>query len=159
MAEPSLKLSGFCKHCGFEFRSIRSHLIFSPKCTEKYETDNNPEKLGPGYNPEYILSGPCRSCGIVFKQIKSHLSKAPHCLSAYDMEELEEARKLKRRLKRKESNKEYYAANYDKIRDDCKMSYHNNHQFVREKFNKYYQENKERIHGVKKWKLENEEVK
>ena len=140
----SLTLKGVCKQCGFDFKSIRSHLHHSPKCRDKYETD---------YNPEYILSGPCWSCGKVFKCIPKHLAKAPQCIAAYNVEELMEARKLARSMRCRKYNKEYYAANSEKIKNDKKMYYENNC----EQINKYIRENRAKIKAIKKWKLDNQE--
>ena len=142
----SYKLKGVCKQCGFEFRSIRSHLQYSPKCRGKYKTD---------YDPEYILSGPCWSCGKVFKCILQHLSKAPQCIGAYNVEELMEARKLARSMRCRKYNKEYYAANSEKIKNDKKMYYENNSVQI----NKYRRETEERRKAVKKWKLHNRDMK
>ena len=146
----SLTLKGVCKQCGFDFKSIRSHLHHSPKCRDKYETNNNQDN-----NSEYILSGPCWSCGKVFKCILQHLSKAPRCIGAYNVEELMEARKLARSMRCRKYNKEYYAANSEKIKNDKKMYYENNSVQI----NKYRRETEERRKAVMKWKLENQEKK
>ena len=136
----STKLSGVCKHCGFEFKSVRSHLKYSPECRVKYGSDND---------PEYILSGPCRSCGKVFRHIRCHLSHAPQCVDAYDWSELDEASKQARRM----YEKSYYAANEKKINKNKKAHYQDNRESIIKRVKAYQAENKDRIYAVKKWKL------
>ena len=144
MSKPSVNLSGFCKHCGFEFKSIRNHLQFSPKCKVKYGTE---------CNPEYILSGPCWSCGKVFKQIAKHLSRAPKCIAAYDSTELEEAKKHARRV----WSKSYYEANRNKIKQYERQHYEDKREYILAKTKEYHYENKDRLKAVKKWKLTSNE--
>ena len=136
----STSLSGACKHCGFEFKSVRIHLHFSPKCRLSYGSEND---------PEYILSGPCRSCGKVFRRIRCHLSHAPQCVDAYDWSELDEATKLARRMCRKS----YYEANKEKINNYMKAHYQDNRESVIKQVKEYQSDNKDRIYAVKKWKL------
>ena len=141
-----LTLKGVCKQCGFEFRSIRHHLRFSPKCREKY---------GDDYNPEYILSGPCWSCGKVFKCIAMHLAKTPQCIAAYNVEDLIEARKLASVRRRKK----YRMDNSEKIGKYMKTYYEDNREYFLEQISKYGSETKVRRKAVKKWKLDNQEKK
>ena len=146
-------LSSTCKQCGFEFKTIRKHLQFSPKCRDKYDSENNPEKCSPEYNPEYILSGPCRSCGKVFKRIKTHLSRAPKCIAAYDSTELEEARKNVKRM----YNRIYYEANTNKIQEEERQRYQDKREYILNRIKEYKYQNKDRLKAVRKWKLNNQE--